>query len=140
MGNVICFRQLAAAGAALGALATTACEDPASQCVCTEEFRSYPVTVVDAAGDPATDVTLTRTNLRTSEVLEPTWLGQSVPGTYLVADDGLIDAFSSEGDTVRVTGVQGAATFAADFVFAAPEPCRCHVDKLAGPDTVVIRD
>jgi len=135
---MICFRLLAVAGAALGALATTACEDPASLCACTEEFRSYILTVVDDAGNPAADVTLTRTNLRTSEVLEPTGLGQAEPGTYKVVDDGLVDAFSSEGDTVRVTGVQGAATFAADFVFAAPEPCRCHVDKLAGPDTVVI--
>jgi hypothetical protein len=40
---------------------------------------------------------------------------------------------------VRVTGVKGDASFSADFVFAVPDPCRCHVEQLAGPDTVVVR-
>ena len=133
------FRQLAAAAAAAGALSVAACDDQSSQCACTEEFRTYPVTVVDEAGDPATEVQLTRTNLRTGEVFEPTWLGQPVPGTYLVADDGLTDEFSGDGDTVRVEGEQGAASFTALFEFAVDEPCRCHVEKLAGPDTVLIR-
>ncbi len=129
-----------AAAPALAGLATSACSDQASQCACTEEFRTYLVAVVDEAGDPATDVQLTRTNLRTDEVLEPTWLGQPVPGTYLVADDGLVDAFSSEGDSVRVQGQQRAASFTTFFEFAVDEPCRCHVEKLSGPDSVVIRE
>jgi hypothetical protein len=126
---------LAGAVAALGALA---CDDPVGQCVCTEEFRTYLVTVVDDARQPLSDVTITRTNLRTGAVFEPTWLGMPVPGTYLVADDGLLDEFSSDGDLVRVTGEKDGATFEAQFEFAVPEPCRCHVDKLTGPDTVTI--
>jgi hypothetical protein len=130
-------RLLALVGtvAALGALA---CDDPLSQCLCTEEFRTYLVTVVDAGGAPVSDVTITRTNLRTGALFEPTWLGMPVPGTYLVADDGLVDEFSSEGDLVRVTGEKDGATFEAQFEFAVPDECRCHVDKLAGPDTVTI--
>jgi hypothetical protein len=83
-------------------------------------------------------VTLVRTNLRTGKVLEPGWLGLLVAGTYLVADDGLVDEFSSAGDTVRVVGTQGGVSFTADFVFAAPAPCRCHVELLSGPGTVII--
>jgi hypothetical protein len=58
------------------------------------------------------------------------------PGAYLVADDGMLDVFSSEGDTVRVTGTKDAAAFVADFVFAVPDPCRCHVERVSGPDSV----
>lgn len=132
-------RLLALAGAA-AALAILACDDPAGHCACTEEFRTFHITVLDDTGSPVPDVTITRTNQRTGQVLEPTWLGMTVWGTYLVADDGLLEAFSPDGDVVRVTGQKDGAAFQANFVFAVPGPCRCHVDKLAGPDTVTIVD
>ena len=125
----------------LAAVASTgqACTDPVQQCVCTEDFRVYPVTVVDIAGQPVSDVALIRTHVLTGTVLEPTWLGMLASGIYIVADDGLIDLFSSEGDVVRVTGGNGSASFQADFVFAVPDPCRCHVEQRAGLDTVVVQ-
>jgi len=133
------FRVLLLTGlVALAALAVFACDDTAGICACTEEFRTYLVVVVDDTGTPVADVTLTRTNLRTGQVFEPSWLGMPTVGTYLVADDGILDEFSSEGDIVRVTGEKDGASFEAHFVFAVAGPCRCHVDKLAGPDTVLI--
>jgi hypothetical protein len=106
-------------------------------CACTEEFRYFTVTVLDDASQPAQNVALTRTNLRTGKVLEPGWLGLLVAGTYLVADDGQTKDFSTNGDTLRVTGTQGGASFTADFVFAA-DACGCHLQRVAGPDTVII--
>jgi len=123
---------------ALAVAPSSGCDEPLRACACTEEFRVYTVTVLDDAMQPATGVTLTRTNLRTGRVLEPGWLGLLAPGVYEVVDDGLLDEFSSDGDIVRVTGVQVGASFTADFVFATPDPCRCHVVRIAGPDTVVI--
>lgn len=121
------------------ALIALACGDSTdSTCACTEEFRYFTVTVLDDASQPAQNVTLVRTNLRTGKVLEPGFLGMLTPGTYLVADDGLLDEFSSTGDTVRVVGTQTGVAFSADFVFAASAPCRCHVELRSGPDTVVI--
>jgi hypothetical protein len=107
-------------------------------CACTEEFRFFTVTVLDDAMQPAQNVTLTRVNLRTGRTIQPGWLGELVPGTYLVADDGQLDEFSSKGDVLRVMGTQDGASFSADFVFRVLEPCRCHVELLAGPDTVII--
>ena len=73
----------------LVAAALAGCDDePTGGCACTEEFRTFTVTVLDDAMQPAQGVTLTRTNLRTGRVLEPGWLGLLVPGTYLVTDDG----------------------------------------------------
>ena len=123
--------------AAVVVLGVVACNDTAGNCACTEEFRYFTVTVLDDASQPATNVSLTRTNLRTGKVLEPGWLGNLVPGVYLVADDGQIAQFSTGGDTLRVTGTQGGATFTADYVFAV-DACRCHLQRVAGPDTVII--
>ncbi len=119
--------------------AGSACSsDNIINCVCTQEFRTFTVTVVDEASQPVTDAILTRLNLRSGQVLEPTSLGLE-PGVYVVADDGNLDAFSSDGDVVLVTGTKGTISFSADFEFATPAPCRCHVEQLAGPDTVVMR-
>lgn len=124
---------------ALGVATALGCADSTtSRCACTEEFRSFTLTVLDDALQPAQNVTLVRTNLRTGRVLESGWLGLLAPGTVLVADDGMRDDFSSAGDTLRVVGSQGAASFTADFVFATPAPCRCHLELRSGPDTVVI--
>lgn len=133
-------RLLAATAATTIALGFSACEDPVSGCACTEEYRAYSVTVVDGVGNPISDLTVVRTNLRTGKVLQPGWLGLLIPGVYLVADDGMLNAFSSVGDTVRITGVKDGTSIVADFVFAVPEPCRCHVELIAGADTVFVGD
>ncbi|NIM47983.1 MAG: hypothetical protein GTO22_01765 [Gemmatimonadales bacterium] len=133
------FRLPVLAAAALTALGITGCMDTASQCACTADFRAFPLVVIDEAGLPVAEVTVTRTNLRTGRVLVPTWMGLPVPGRYIVADDGMRDEFSSEGDSLRVTGEKGDAGFVADFVFSVPDPCRCHVVRLDGVDTVTIR-
>jgi hypothetical protein len=133
-------RVVAFAALGLGFIAGTACyEDnsPTSPCACTEEYRLYTVEVVDGAGDPVSDVTVTRTNLRTNKVLESGWLGMLAPGVYIVADDGMIDDFSSAGDELRVIGEKDGAMFQVEFEFAVPAPCRCHVEKLSGPNTVI---
>ncbi|HEX9692026.1 MAG TPA: hypothetical protein VGA22_08005 [Gemmatimonadales bacterium] len=120
----------------------SACDDVGGPCACTEEFRVFLVTLVDQAGVPVTDASLTRTNLRTGAALEPVdgWLGLVDEGAYVVADDNMIAEFSSAGDRVLVEGANGAGTltFSAEFRFAVPQPCACHVEKLAGPDTVVM--
>jgi len=130
----------AIAAATAIALGSAACEDAVSGCACTEEWRAYSVTVLDGTGNPVPDLTVTRTNLRTGKALQPGWLGLLIPGVYLVADDGMRDAFSSEGDTLRLTGNRFGVSIVADFVFAVPQACRCHVEMLAGADTVFVAD
>ncbi len=131
-------RLLVVAAATTIALGSVACGDLVSGCACTEEYRAYSVTVVDGTGNPVSDLTITRTNLRTGKVLQPGWLGLLIPGVYLVADDRMRSAFSSEGDTLRITGGKAGTSIVADFVFAVPEPCRCHVELLAGVDTILV--
>lgn len=123
----------------VAATVVTACYDPQSPCACTEEFRTYTVSVVDRTGALVPGITITRLHVRTGVVLVPGWLGMLEPGVYVVADDAMLDAFSSRGDTVRVSGMKDGTVFSVDFVCAVPEPCRCHVELRSGPDTVIIR-
>jgi hypothetical protein len=117
----------------------SACADgPAAQCqVCTEEFRVFTLAVLDDAAQPVPDGNLTVTNLRSGRTLVSGWLGQVAPGFYIIVDDGMLREFSSQGDAVRVEGRTQAGSFTADFVFA-PDACRCHMQRIAGPDTVMI--
>lgn len=127
-----------AIGLAVAAAAGPACTDSPGPCICTEEYRLFTVTVLDDAGRAVPDAAITRTNLRTGEVLEPLWLGMLVPGSYVVAEDGFLSRFSEDGDPLRVVGQSSAGDFDVTYTFATPGPCRCHVVRLAGPDTVVI--
>ncbi len=131
---------LAVAGVMLlGASLGSSCDVGGAPCACTLEFRFFTVYVRDGADQPVTDVALTRTNLRTGRVLaESGSFALLEPGTYIVADDSHVDEFSTDGDVVRVVGTKGNATFSTDFVFASPGPCRCHVTKISGPDTVTM--
>lgn len=111
---------------------------PEGDCVCTREFRLYSLTVVDDQGDPVDGVTLEVVNLRTGEALTSGFLGLATPGTYWIVDDSMIDAFSVDGDSVRVTGTKDPLSFETGLRFAT-DACGCHVHKVAGPDTVTIR-
>jgi hypothetical protein len=123
---------------ALALAAAAACTDsPSSQCACTEEFRVFTLAVLDDASQPVEDGDLTVTNLRTGRRLESGWLGLPAPGHYPVVDDAMLDEFSPAGDPVRVDGSTRAGSFTVSYVFA-PDACGCHVQRIAGPDTVVV--
>ena len=119
-----------------GALA--ACDDVGSDfpCICTEEYRSYHLRVVDGAGIPADGVAVRVLRVQTAE-----WLDygspEGSPGTYLVMDDLFSDRIAAD-ESFEVTGVRGEASFAVEFRFGT-DSCRCHVLMLAGPESVTLQ-
>lgn len=115
-----------------------ACAANPTQCICTQEFRVYGLTVIDEAQRPVSDVSIEVRVVRTRQRLESTYEELPTPGTYWIVDDGMRERFRPGGDEVRVTGSKGSLGFEATFEFAVDD-CYCHVQKLAGPDTVVIR-
>jgi hypothetical protein len=112
-------------------------DTPAGECACSREFRVYSILVLDDALQPVPDADVTVTNRRTGERLESGWLGLLASGYYVVADDGMLRSFSADGDSVRLDGTSNAGSFSADFVFR-PDPCACHLLRVAGPDTIVV--
>lgn len=120
-------------------LGAAGCADLFTNCVCTQEFRTYSLTIVDSLGAAIPDVEVTVRNLRSGRTLVPLNGGvPGTPGTYVIADDSMRDEFTRGGDDVRVTGEKGGLQVQVPFRFAVDE-CKCHVIKLSGPDSVVMK-
>ena len=110
--------------------------EPQTPCACTEEFRSYHLTVVDGAGEPADGVDVRVVRVLTGERLD---FGSpaGTPGVYVIMDDSFTDRIAAD-ESFQVGGVRGAASFTTEFRFGTDE-CRCHVLRLAGPDSVTLQ-
>jgi hypothetical protein len=112
-----------------------------SECECSLKLEYYTITVLDQQGDPVPDVDLTVTVPRTADTLDLRELDPYLApeaGRYPVFGDTYIHQINPLGEDVRVSGVSGGRGFAVDFVFDVPGRCRCHVNKVSGPDTVLL--
>ncbi len=122
---------------ALTAVLGLAACDTSNGVACTADFRTLSFVLVDSAGQPVTDVTTVTTVPRTGDTIPITWLGMPVGGTYVYVDDGAIQQIREQGDSLRVDVDRSAG---ADFSIAyfVDVPSGCHVNKVTGPDTVVV--
>ena len=111
-------------------------EASSNSCACTEEFRTYVIVVVNAVGTPVANLTPSVTLVRTGQPITP--LASPVGGTYPAFSDAELPLVQSSGDLVRFEVASGQASGTADITFAAT-PCRCHIEKVSGPDTLVLR-
>lgn len=121
------------------AVAALACDEepgPAGPVACTEEYRSWMVSVVDTAGSPVDGLQVVVDRAATGDTL-PYGMPFFLPGSYLIMDDGMVDTISIEGETIRAAVSGPAGGFVATWVFGA-DAWRCHVEKKSGPDTVVV--
>jgi len=115
------------------------CDDEYLDCVCTEEFRTYFVTVIDSLGNPVDSLTTTITNDRGKEYK---FMGFApppfIPGAYLVMTDGYQNDFSIGPGKIFFAGVKNYLEVTGEYLFNT-DACRCHVYKIAGPDTLVLK-
>ncbi|MEO8029733.1 MAG: hypothetical protein ABI765_02725, partial [Gemmatimonadota bacterium] len=94
-------------------------------------------TVIDTTGAPVQAATVSTVLIRTGETLPITSLLDPVAGMYPILDDGSIPHLHASGDSIRVTAVDGAASVASVYHFDVPGGC--HISKVSGPDTLVVR-
>jgi Na+/H+-dicarboxylate symporter len=120
----------------LAAVLITAC-DQQSTGVCTAMFAIATATVVDAQSAPAPTAVITTTLLRTGETLTPTTVMDFVTGVYPILDDGAAPKLRIAGDSIRVRAVQGTAS--AEAIYRFEVPGGCHIQKVSGPDTLVLQ-
>ncbi len=113
----------------------SACSDPQEPCFCTEEFRTYLVTVLEPDGRPA--VALAFSVVRTDDGRDATPdQGFSLhDGQFVVLSDAQLDLVDEAGTAFRVTASREGASVTADFVFDT-DACRCHVNRVSGPETI----
>ena len=115
------------------------CSDEPNDCICTEEFRMYFVTVVDSLGNPVDSLLTTITNNRGKEYgfggYTPPPL---MPGAYFVMTDGYQDDFGLSPGKIFFKGIKNNLEVTGEYLFNT-DKCRCHVYKVAGPDTLVLK-
>ena len=106
--------------------------------VCSDQFVSIEFHVLDSSGLPVDSLTITVTNARTDEIYDVRQ-PQYEAGLYFVLDDGFRTKIRSYGDPILVHGAGDNLEFDAEFIIGLDENA-CHVEKLAGPETVLLAD
>ena len=122
------------------ALVFYSCSEVNNDCICTQEFRSYQVTVVDTLGVPVDSLAITIKD-KDGDALDVQQQDQIFgPGKYTVLDDSFTRMFVSPtiAEKVTFTATDGMRTVAGEYLFST-DVCRCHIDKVSGPDTLVLR-
>lgn len=107
--------------------------------ICTEIFASIGTQFVDANGNNINVTNVTVYNLRTKKVIEPK--GVIDPGfspmNHTIVTDANKKELSSEGDDIRVTAMYNTKKI--ETVFRISGGCNCHVEKLSGPEKIVVK-
>jgi phage-related baseplate assembly protein len=113
-----------------------ACNAEAPLTVCTASFAAITAIVRAADGSAVPGLTISDTVLRTREGFVVGQAGTTPLRARVVLDDSFRTRIRPSGDSVRVAGTNGTVGFSADFVFDVPGDC--HVQKVAGPDSVTV--
>lgn len=116
------------------------CSTVEEDCMCTEEYRFYLVTVVDTLGVPIDSLTVTIKDKDGDELdvaQDPHPFGA---GKYTVLNDSFTQMFCSctIPEKIYFSATDGNRVAAGEFLFNTDE-CKCHINKVEGPDTLVLR-
>lgn len=124
----------------LFSLITFSCSEIDKDCLCTEEFRSYLVTVVDTLGTPvdSLDVTIKDKDGDELDVQQEQYFLDD--GKYTVLNDSFTHIMCTCGTLQKIyfSATNGSRIATGEFMFNTDE-CKCHINKVSGPDTLVIR-
>ena len=121
-------------------IAIVSCSTVDEDCMCTEEYRFYLVTVVDTLGVPVDSLDVTIRDKDEDEldvVQDPHPFGA---GKYTVLNDSFTQMFCSctEPEKIYFSSTDGIRTAAGEHLFNT-DKCKCHINKVSGPDTLVLR-
>lgn len=119
-------------------MASTACTITEKSCICTAEFASVTVTVVDSVGNPVDSLNVSIRDERGNSI-EP--LEKQFPffsGVYVVIDDSYTQALTTTPIKLIFT-VSDSTRSATGDIFVNTDDCNCHVNKVMGPDSLVLR-
>ena len=103
---------------------------------CTDEFVFVGLAVVDSTGEAVPEVSIRVELARTGEVLDVRQY-HSILGLYKVADDSHMKYIGLFPERFIVTGTKGTLGFSTKYLIYV-DSGRCHIHKVAGPDSVLI--
>jgi hypothetical protein len=94
--------------------------------------------VLNLQGQPEAGVQVRTTVERTGAVLELHQTDHPV-GVYTVLDDSHVGQLQFQGDKLQVVGSKNGLGFTVEIVARPDGPCRCHIDKVSGPEVVTLQ-
>lgn len=126
--------------ASLVVLADAGCgaAEPLS-CNCAANFAIIQVSVVDTVGAPVGGLSPNITLVRTGAAITPDQMYAFGAGAYVVVTDHEQSMISTAGDAIHFTVSSAGRSASADFVVGVTSPCRCHIQRVSGPNTLVLR-
>ena len=118
----------------------SSCSEIDKDCACTEEFRSYLVTVVDTLGIPVGSLTVTIKDKDGDELDVQQDQYFTNEGKYMILTDSFTHIMCACGTPQKIyfSATDGSRTANGEFMFNTDE-CKCHINKVSGPDTLVLR-
>ncbi|MEM9324898.1 MAG: hypothetical protein AAGA85_04560 [Bacteroidota bacterium] len=113
------------------------CPECTGDLFCTEEFRTILFTVTAPSGEPVVLDEFEKTIVATGEILDHgDWLGQLMPGSYVIAQDSDFDKVDCDGTAIRFEGYLDGQSVV-DEIFVVGRDC-CHIFLVEGPDSLTI--
>lgn len=108
------------------------------ECICTQEFRFSTVFIADNNLN-GIDSLLTESKNKLSgekyQLYQDDFWGK---GNYIVMDDSYTIKFSQVPTQVVFSAKKSGIDIEADYFFNTDE-CKCHINKVSGPDTIIVR-
>jgi hypothetical protein len=116
------------------------CSTVDEDCLCTMEYRYTLVTVVDTLGVLVDSLTITIKDKDGDELdvhQESSIFGA---GKYTVLSDSFTHIMCTCGTSQAIyfAATDGSRIANGEFMFNTDE-CKCHINKVSGPDTLVLR-
>ena len=119
------------------AILILSCTTDVKDCACTLEFRGYSIIVINSSGDPVDSLITRITNSSGKEFsFHGSYFPNDSEGRYWIMDDSYKNEFTIRPTTIFFDGTKENVSAEAAFLINTDE-CKCHVNKVAGPDTVV---
>jgi len=116
------------------------CSTVEDDCMCTMEYRFYLVTVVDTLGVPVDSLNVTVRDKDGDELDVQQESSMFGAGKYTVLNDSFTHIFCNCGTPQQIyfSATDGSRVANGEFMFNTDE-CKCHINKVSGPDTLVLK-
>lgn len=117
-------------------LIISSCTTETENCICTQEFRVVIVLVMDESGSPVVGLTSTvsddKGGLFNFDGEYP------LSGYYTVMSDKYVNKFSTLPGRIFFTASSDSTIANGEYLINT-DRCKCHIQKISGPDTLIIR-
>ena len=116
------------------------CSTIEKDCLCTAEYRFYLVTIVDTLGVPVDSLAVTIKDKDGGELSVQQETNIFGAGKYTVLTDSFAKMFCSCGTPGKIyfTATDSIRTASGEYFFNTDE-CKCHINKISGQDTLVLK-